>query len=586
MNPSARKWGWFAAGFRWFSLFVLFALIFGLIGMAIFAGFEIGKRQWFLHSILEKVDQRLEKAVIKVAPGQPAIFSLERRASHLIDLEAEVAKVPVRRVSPYHTIRENGGGLTSFGSDVLLLAYDGRIYAASSSEDVRSTEITVPDTNRAAYEALADDPSNTEYEIEAGYLRYNDLVKFSGPNGPSLAIAYTEYHPDRKCVTNTVALLPLGADVNSINDVQAAPSDWQVIYRTEPCLPLKTRHLAIEGHMAGGKLVFEAPSTLYMTSGDYHFDGMRSEVGPGIAQDPSADYGKILAIDVVSGDGRVVSMGHRNPQGLTLTPDGTLYTLEHGPKGGDELNVVRDGANYGWPLESYGLTYLGASAIPGSLSYGRHSHFERPIYSWVPSIAGSALTYVDGFHPSWDGDLLAAALLDGSLFRLRIAEGRVIYSERIEIGTRIRDVHQHNDGRIVLWTDDRAMVFLTGQDRQNRSEVFAISVQRQGLSSHEAKRLETAISACAECHSFEVGDNVRSPSLARIFGSEIASSDYDGYSDGLSAHEGAWTEETLTEFLQDPQSFAPGTPMPNPGFNDNQLIQSLVAYLKLVSESF
>lgn len=572
--------------YRWIKRIVLFVIVVGFIGTAIFAGFEIGKREWFPHSIFEKVDRRIEKVAVKVAPGQPAVYDLERLSSHLIDLEADVAKVPVRRVSPYHTIRENGGGLTSFGSDVLLLPYDGRIYAASSSEDVRQTEVTVPDTNRAAYEALADDPNNTEYEVEAGYLRYNDLVQFSGPNGPALAISYTEYHPDQKCITNTVALLAMDAEVKSIDEVQAAPDDWQVLYRTAPCLPLKTRHLAVEGHMAGGKLVFEDPSTLYMTSGDYHFDGMRSEAGPGIAQNPAAEYGKILAIDVASGEGKIVSMGHRNPQGLTLTPDGTLYTLEHGPKGGDELNLVLDGANYGWPLESYGLTYWDASAIPGSLSYGRHSHFERPIYSWVPSIAGSALTYVDGFHPSWDGDLLAAALLDGSLFRLRFAEGRVIYSERIEVGTRIRDVHQHSDGRIVLWTDDRAMVFLTGQDRQNRSELFATSVNRQGLSRHAAKRLETAISACAECHSFEVDDHVRSPSLARIFGSKIASTNYDGYSSGLSAQTGTWDEETLTEFLNDPQSFAPGTPMPNPGFDDNRLIASLIAYLKLVSESF
>ncbi|WP_051927544.1 PQQ-dependent sugar dehydrogenase [Ruegeria halocynthiae] len=564
----------------------MFSLAFGFIGLAVFAGYEIGKRQWLLHTVFEKVDRRIEKAMAKVARGQPAILSLERLPSHLIDLQAEVAAVPVGRVSPYHTIRENGGGLTSFGADVLLLPYDGRIYAASSAKDVRATKVTVPDTNRAAYEALTDDPENTVYQIKAGYLRYNDLIQFSGPDGPALAISYTEYHPDRKCVTNTVALLPLGAEVKSIDEVQATADDWQVIYRTAPCLPLKTRHLAIEGHMAGGKLVFENPSTIYMTSGDYHFDGMRSEAGPGIAQNPTAEYGKILAIDVASGDGRIVSMGHRNPQGLTLTPDGTLYTLEHGPKGGDELNLVRDGANYGWPLESYGLTYWAASTIPGSLSYGRHSHFERPIYSWVPSIAGSALTYVEGFHPSWDGDLLVAALLDGSLFRLRVAEGRVVYSERIEVGTRIRDVHQHSDGRIVLWTDDRAMIFLTGQDRQNRSELFATSVRHQGLSNHDAKRLETAISACAECHSFEVDDHARSPSLARIFGSKIASTSYDGYSNGLSAQTGTWNEETLTEFLKDPQSFASGTPMPNPGFDDNRLIQSLVAYLKLVSESF
>ncbi|KUJ85727.1 hypothetical protein AVO45_01705 [Ruegeria marisrubri] len=571
---------------RWLGRVTVALVVLACIGLSVFAGFEIGKHKWFPHRVFDKVDRKLEQAVTGVLPKTAGTLDLEQLNSHLIILQADVGLVPLNRSGPFHTVSENGGGLASFGRDVLLLPYDGRIYAASSGKNIRATNITAPDTNRAAYEALADDPDFADFGIEKGYLRYNDLLHISDPDGPALAIAYSEYHPAEKCVTNTVALLRLDATVQSIDEVRAGPADWRILYRTKPCLPLKSRHFAIEGHMAGGKLAFRAPSTLYMTSGDFHFDGMRSEPGPGIAQDPTAEYGKILAIDTASGDSRIVSMGHRNPQGLTLASDGRLFSTEHGPRGGDELNLVRDGANYGWPLESYGLTYWDASAIPGSLSFGRHENFDRPLFSWVPSIAVSSVIQIDGFHPAWDGDLLVATLLDGSLFRLRLAQGRVVYSERIRVGSRIRDIHQHDDGRIVLWTDDRTLIFLSGRDRLNASVLFDKFVIRKNLSDRMADQLASAIESCAECHSFEIGDHERSPSLARIFEEDIASTSFQGYSTALLDRGGSWTKEKLAQYLRDPQSFAAGTSMPDPGIHDEAVIQELVSYLEEVSKAF
>jgi glucose/arabinose dehydrogenase len=89
--------------------------------------------------------------------------------------------------------------------------------------------------------------------------------------------------------------------------------------------------------MASGRIVFQAPDTLYLTSGDFHWDGMRAD-GELIAQNPEAEYGKVLKIDLATGDSAIVSMGHRNMQGMTFTEDGQLFVAEHGPNGGDELN--------------------------------------------------------------------------------------------------------------------------------------------------------------------------------------------------------------------------------------------------------
>ncbi|MCG8443585.1 MAG: PQQ-dependent sugar dehydrogenase, partial [Caulobacterales bacterium] len=399
-----------------------------------------------------------------------------------------------------------------------------------------------------------------------------------------LVASYTEFHPDDLCYTNTLATLAFPPGVTSIDEVSAGAEDWTVLARTDPCLPFKERHLAMEGQMAGGRVVFEAPSTVYLASGDFHWDGMRSD-GELIAQNPTAEYGKILAVDVATGAKRIVSMGHRNTQGLAFDAGGRLLVLEHGPRGGDELNVVEEGANYGWPLESYGTAYDGVP-IPGSLSFGRHDVNAAPLHAWVPSAATSALELVDGFHETWDGDLLAGALISQSLFRLRMQDGRVVYSEEIPIGARIRDVHQHTDGRIAVWTDKHQLIFLTPSARQAEKLLVDEYVAAANIPSALRNKVATALEDCGQCHSFAANDNLRAPSLHRIFEAEIGATDFAGYSRGLSRKRGTWSREALVAYLADPEAFAPGTNMPDPMIEDGRVVEGLVSVLQQMQRSF
>src|SRR5262249_24110092 len=157
----------------------------------------------------------------------------------------------------------------------------------------------------------------------------------------------------------------LPAATTSLRDVQAKPSDWEVIARTEPCLPIKKTFRAIEGHMSGGRMTQFGPRSIAITSGDFHLDGVYGPINVGtdtsiaLAQARKAEYGKVLEIDIEPGRKRITSIGNRNMQGITTTADGTLWTIEHGPRGGDELNRQRDGANFGWPLQTYGTQYSG-----------------------------------------------------------------------------------------------------------------------------------------------------------------------------------------------------------------------------------
>ena len=213
-------------------------------------------------------------------------------------------------------------------------------------------------------------------------------------------------------------------------------------------------------HHFGSRLVFAQDGTLFFTIGD-RGEGER-------AQDMNDHAGAVLRIntdgsvpaDNPSPDGskhlpEIWSKGHRNPQGMTFDPlVGGLLTVEHGAKGGDEINKPEAGKNYGWPEISYGVDYSGSKIGVGTEAPG----FEQPLYYWDPSIAPSGLAAYQGeMFPEWNGDLLVGALKFQLLVRLdRDEAGKITGEERMfenKFG-RIRDVNVAPDGSIWLLTDE------------------------------------------------------------------------------------------------------------------------------------
>ena len=147
------------------------------------------------------------------------------------------------------------------------------------------------------------------------------------------------------------------------------------------------------------------------------------------------------------------SKGHRNPQGATLRDDGALFTVEHGARGGDEVNMPKPGANYGWPVITYGMDYSGVPIGEGTEKEG----LEQPLHYWDPSISPSGLDFYDGaLLPDWQGDLLAGGLSGQLLVRLDMEGDAVVGEERLFEGQlgRIRDVRVGPDGGIYLLTDE------------------------------------------------------------------------------------------------------------------------------------
>jgi glucose/arabinose dehydrogenase len=226
--------------------------------------------------------------------------------------------------------------------------------------------------------------------------------------------------------------------------------DVRVIWRQEP-------KVSGVNHW-GSRLVFRSDGTLFVTLGDRYAHRER-------AQDLSTTLGKIVRINADGSAPRdnpfvgranarpeIWSYGHRNVQSAALDGSGQLWTVEHGARGGDELNRPEAGKNYGWPVITYGVDYSGARIGTGTARSG----MEQPVYYWDPVIAPSGAAFYSGTaFPSWRGDLLVGSLSPGGLVRLRIEQGRVVREERYrtELSARIRDVRQGPDGLVYLLID-------------------------------------------------------------------------------------------------------------------------------------
>jgi aldose sugar dehydrogenase len=240
----------------------------------------------------------------------------------------------------------------------------------------------------------------------------------------------------------------------TLNDSNGRLDDPRIIFRQEG--PLSS------GNHYGCRIAQAGDGNLFVTLGE-HFNS-RDE-----AQNLGNHLGKIIRIapdGSVPADNPFVgragakpeiwSYGHRNEQGLAINPaSGDLWETEHGPRGGDEVNIIGKGKNYGWPVIGYGIDYSGAKIHDSTAKDG----MEQPIKYWVPSIAPSGMTfYTAKLFPKWTGSLFSGALAGKMLVRLQLNGNTVTSEERLlrNLNERIRDVRQGPDGALWLLTDNAA----------------------------------------------------------------------------------------------------------------------------------
>lgn len=248
-------------------------------------------------------------------------------------------------------------------------------------------------------------------------------------------------HRTREGMTTRVARATL--DGNRLNEVE-------VIFEALPRSGT-SRHFA-------GRMEFDRDGNLYVSVGD------RGDMDR--AQDLSDDAGGVHRIttngapapgnpflDKAGAQDTLFTYGNRNIQGMTIHPQtGTIWTHEHGPRGGDEINILKAGTNYGWPEITYGIDYSGLPITDDTARPG----MAQPLHYWDPSIAPSGMAFYTGdLFPQWRGDLFVGALKMRKLVRLSIRDGQVVEEEDLltDLGERIRDVRMGPDGALWLLTD-------------------------------------------------------------------------------------------------------------------------------------
>ena len=473
-----------------------------------------------------------------------------------------------------------GGSISLVGDQYLLVTGDGRLYLfkwdATNTSDalrVRALPYHVPINAEEFARAVG---SKWDYQAEANtgaaddkmgvqtwQFRVADAIVQPVGDKIRLFVSHHYWKSSAHCFVVRVSVMEGSRDAFLAG---GADLKWQTLFESTPCLPLQGPN-AIRGNNpfwgmeVGGRMRMLDNQTLMLTLGDHGFDGVESPLM--LAQDPAASYGKTLLIHLGDRGSEIYSMGHRNPQGLYIDPTGSIWLTEHGPQGGDELNLIERNANYGWPLVTYGTDY-GSDNWPLNRNQGRHEGYTRPVYAWVPSIGVSNLVGIEKDRfPIWKGDLMVASLHANTLWRTRLEDGRVIYTEPIQIeGQRIRDIIEGDDGRLVLWTDSSDLISLLPAEGKSGAVLFA--------------------TRCGACHVAANGaSHAYGPDLANIVGRKAASATgFESYSPALKSLRFTWTEAQLDRFLTNPQAMAPGTTMTLQGIGDKTERTAIIQYLK------
>ena len=302
----------------------------------------------------------------------------------------------------------------------LVTEKGGKLWLLDTATGKKQEVSGVPSVKVAGQGGLGDVVAHPDF---AGNQRIYLSYAEPGPNGTSgAALGYGR-------------LLFTGPAVPG-GPVGVSLQDFKVIWRQSP-------KVAGDGHF-GHRIAFAPDGTMFVSSSD------RQKMDP--AQDPASDLGKILHMTAEGQriGGHHYTKGHRNVLGLSFAPDGKLWTSEMGPQGGDEVNLIVQGRNYGWPRVSYGSHY-GGSNIPDD---HKAKGFEEPKVWWTPSISpGALMIYSGDLFPQWKGDALIGALSGEAFIRVDVDGENARKANQWAMGARIRAVDQGPDGAVYLLED-------------------------------------------------------------------------------------------------------------------------------------
>ena len=409
-------------------------------------------RHYFMEPALQgkhlsvQVDYDKEGVSYSATAALGIVGAARALTTHLYDLQSSWAWL--------RWDRAHGGAIAPLGNDLLVATPHGRFALVRPAGEVAYLKGNVP-MNQAELLAHPDKRRFQTFRVADILLKRHSAGRYE--------LFVTHHYFTGECLRfrlSATTLLQQGATIS-------VSSAWRTILEAEPCVSAAANLI-----QAGGRMLTDGPDHLLVVIGTHNQNKY--------AQDPASHLGKLVRVEIETGHTAVLARGLRNPQGLTRDAAGHLWETEHGPEGGDELNVLRPGGNYGWPQVSYGVEYGSRVNVPRAAEVGLHAGFIKPVFAWVPSIGISSLIVNDEcLFPLWKDDLLIGALAGHALFRVRRDGTDVQYVERIEVGDRIRDLAQMPDRRLALLVDGGRVHFLRRSyahcaDEAKSNSVYAI----------------------------------------------------------------------------------------------------------------
>lgn len=555
------------------------AFLLGL-GVALFAvvmsGFVVGH-----HPAVEKIQSRILKpALARFQPNTPS----DEETVVWSTLNTHLVKLEVARINLSPRGEPAIWALEDIGGDILFATRLGQFGYLDDQNRIRQLEgLQVPmGVDELTQSDLFEDPI-----FQLSEVRTLDLLSI--PTSEDTYDLYVSHHRFRnECFEVVVSRTRL---MKGPAGLRVLSSDWEENFVTDPCIPVKYIGMRFAGHEGGGRLVQLDADTILLSIGVHQFDGTTGPYQAG--QDDNNDLGKIIEISTQTGEHSVFARGFRNPQGLLVASDGRIWETEHGPSGGDEINLIQRDRNYGWPIVTYGTDYS-SQPWPFNPNPGQHKGFERPRFSFVPSFGISNLIEPNAQEfPNWSEHLLAASLAGNTLFALKTEGDDITYAEPIGMGERMRDMISLADGRIAIIADSGVLMLLrNGEGRDDEAKSFVVSglFDRPQLMPAEAIPTTTEVHGarvffyyCGTCHS-ATGEALAGPPLNGVIGRDIAAVEGYPYSDALKEAPGRWTPSKLRMLIAHDGAEFEGTTMPTVVLYKDQF-EAMVTYLRTTEET-